>query len=214
MPRLTIMKSICIFVACLCVTQLSFAQEYEAGKHYEVLPSPVMTYDKNKIEVVELFWYGCGHCFKFEPMVKGWKDKLAADVDFRAMPAMWNDTMKLHAKAFYVAKALGIFDKTHAPFFSAMHVKKQRFKDEGSIAKFFAAYGVDEKTFEKTIKSFGITSQVNLAESRARSYRMQGTPEIIVNGKYRVSSGMTGGQPQMLKVASYLIEQERKALAK
>lgn len=197
------------FAALLFSVQTVNAETYVAGQHYEVLPNPVLTRDKNKIEVVELFWYGCSHCFSFEPMVSTWAKQLADDVDFHQVPAVWNKTMELHARAFYTANALGILDKTHDAFFSALNVERQRLNNQNSIAAFFSKFGVEKKTFDNTFNSFGVNSQVKLAESRAVSYRMQGTPEMVVNGKYRVAGNLAGSHQNMLKVAQFLVEKER-----
>lgn len=211
------MKSIVVFFASCVLALQAFtanAENYVAGTHYEVLKTPIATRNKKKIEVVEVFWYGCSHCFDFEPALVVWKSKLPADVDFYQVPAMWSPAMKLHAQGFYVAKALGILDKIHQPFFNALNLEKKRLNDEDALARFFSTYGVNKDTFDKTFNSFAVTSQVDLADSRARSYGIQGTPEIVVNGKYRVSSALTGSQANMLKVASFLVEKERAALPK
>ncbi len=199
----------------LCASLMSLsvlAADFTAGKDYEVLPAPVKVRDASKVEVVEVFWYGCIHCYHFEPLIKSWKAKQAADVDFYSMPAMWNKGMILHAKAFYTAKALGEFDKFNDILFNTMNVKKNRLKNEAAVKNVFVDNGVDTKKFDQTFSSFGVQSQVQLADSRARAYRIQGTPEIVVNGKYRVSSSMTGGQGQMLKVVDYLVAKERALL--
>lgn len=205
MPK--ILLALC--TALLLSVQGVQAADYVAGTHYEVLPTPVTTRDKNKIEVVELFWYGCSHCFSFEPMLTSWKANLPNDVDFHQMPAIWNSTMKLHAQAFYTARALGVMDKFHQPFFNAMHVERQRLSTESSIEQFFEKIGVDNKKFKNTFNSFSVTSQIKLAESRATSYRMQGTPELVVNGKYRIATALAGSHSEMLKVAEFLIAKER-----
>ncbi|NRB37843.1 MAG: thiol:disulfide interchange protein DsbA/DsbL [Pseudomonadales bacterium] len=192
--------------------QLAIADTFKAGEHYEVLPVPVVTSDKTKVEVVELFWYGCGHCFKFEPMLKTWKRQQGEDVVVLGQPAIWNKTMTLHAQAFYTAKALNVLDKMHPILFQVMNIEKNRLKNEDSIKAVFVKNGVDAEAFSKTFNSFGISSQVKLAESRARSYRMQGTPEMVVNGKYRIAAGLAGSQAKMLEVASFLIEKERLTL--
>lgn len=202
------------FAALIFSVQTVNAQEYVAGKNYEVLPAPVITRDKNKIEVLEIFWYGCPHCFSFEPMLSQWAASLPADVDYHQMPAIWNKTMDLHARAFYTAQALGVLDKLHNPLFSAINVERKRLNSQESIAAFFAQFGVDKKAFDNTFNSFGINSQVSLAQSRAASYRMQGTPEMVVNGKYRIAGNLAGSHEEMLKVASYLIEKERALLNK
>lgn len=190
------------------------ADQYEAGKHYEVLPQPVVTRDPAKIEVVEVFWYGCIHCFHFEPLIEAWTPKLGADVDFHGSPAMWNASMKTHAQAYYTAEALGVLDKVHLPLFKAMNDEHKRLASADEILPIFTAAGVSKSDFLDTFDSFGVNNQVALADSRARSYRVQGTPELVVNGKYRVSASQAGGQAEMLKVVDFLIAQERAARAK
>jgi thiol:disulfide interchange protein DsbA len=182
---------------------------YKAGQHYAVLDQPVRTIDSSKIEVTEVFWYGCSHCFRFEPMLHQWKKKQTSDVLVRQSPAMWNKDMEIHARAFYTAKALNALDKVNQPLFNGLNVEKKRLNTEDELAKVFVAAGVDEDKFHKTFNSFGVTSQVKQADARARSYKVTGTPEIVVDGKYRVSARMAGGQSQMLDVVDTLVEQIR-----
>lgn len=182
---------------------------YEEGVHYQVLSKEVPTQDPTKIEVTEVFWYGCGHCYTFESLVHPWAEKQPEDVNFVQSPAIWNGAMELHAKAYYTAKALNILDKTHKPLFDAFHKERRRFASEGAIAAFYSEHGVDKDTFKKTFNSFGVASQVNLANSKARGYGISGTPEIVVDGKYRVSTKMAGSQAGMLKVADYLVNMIR-----
>lgn len=188
-------------------------EQFQAGKHYTVLSQPVRTRDSDKVEVVELFWYGCPHCYHFEPLVKAWKAKQSEDVDFWQSPAVWNNKMKLHARAFFAAKALGQLDKLHEPIFTALVVERKRLDSPGQIEALFANYGIKGEDFNKAFNSFGVTSQVKQADARARSYQITGTPELVVNGKYRVSAGMAGGQAEMLKVVDFLVAKERSALA-
>lgn len=198
-----------MFSLVACADEQASKPAFEAGTHYAVLDNPVKTKNPNKIEVTEVFWYGCGHCFKFEPMVHQWATQQAQDVDFQQSPAMWNGAMEMHARAFYVAKALGVFDQVHQPLFNALNLERKKLATPESLAAFFADHGVDKDKFEKAYKSFGVTSQVKQADSRARSYKITGTPELVVDGKYRVSGTMAGGQAQMLKVVDYLIAKIR-----
>jgi thiol:disulfide interchange protein DsbA len=187
------------------------AQEaYKEGVHYEALKTPVQTQDPTKIEVTEVFWYGCGHCFAFEPMIQQWGKTLQDDVKFVHSPAIWNGPMEVHARAYYVAKALNILDDVHEPIFNALNIEGKRLANEKSLGAFFSDFGVDADTFKKTYNSFGIVSQVKQANARARAYGIQGTPEIIVDGKYRVSSSLAGSQEGMLKVTDFLVEKIRK----
>lgn len=187
------------------------AQDFAPGTHYIELVQPVPTRSGDKIEVVEFFAYSCGHCYNFEPTIKQWRKSLSDDVAFLASPVVWSQPMEPHAKAFYVAKALGVHDKMHGVMFAAMHVDRNRLADEAAIRRLFAANGVSPAEFDKAWRSFGVGAQVRQAVSRAVSAGVDGTPEMLVAGKYRISSRFEGVRTQsdMLKVADYLIEKER-----
>lgn len=186
---------------------------YIEGTHYERLPEAVRTADPARIEVIEVFWYGCGHCYQFEPLIKKWKPGLAADVDFRRSPAMWNKLMAVHAQAFYAAQVLGVLEKMNDPLFAALNVDRKKLETEDELAAFFAQHGVKEEDFRKAFNSFGVQSSVKQADARQRSYRITGTPEVIVNGKYRVSARLAGSPEAALKVVDFLIDKERAARA-
>ena len=189
-------------------------QDFVEGEHYDVVSPAVRTADPSKIEVAEFFWYGCGHCYTFEPLVGKWKEGIADDVDFHGSPAIWNPLMELHAQAFYTAQILGELDTMHPVMFQAMNVDGKRLQSEEELAKLFSANGVAEEDFSKAFNSFGVTSQVRQANARARAAKITGTPALVVNGKYHVSTRKAGGQAQMLQVVDYLVEKERAAAGK
>ena len=110
------------------------AEPYKDGEQYKTLAQPQATASEDKIEVVEFFWYGCGHCYNFEPMLGQWKKTLGDDVDFQPTPAMWNPAMELHAKAFYAAEVLGVGETMHPALFQAMNVDRKQLKSEAEIA--------------------------------------------------------------------------------
>ena len=182
------------------------------GEHYTVLDKPVMTRDSSKIEVVEMFSYGCPHCYEFEADVKSWGKKQVGDVDFWYFPAVWNKSMKIYARAFYTAHELEIQDKIHMPLFHAIVVKQKSIKNQHDLAQFFSAYGVDEKKFNEVFNSTSVVSKANEAEDRVRSYKPAGVPEIVVNGKYRIGRMRAGGMKEMLAVADFLVNKERELL--
>ena len=188
-------------------------RNFVEGTHYQRLPQEMRVRDATKIEVVEVFWYGCVHCFHLEPLIAKWKNKAGDDVDFWRSPAMWNERMAVHAQAFYAAQALGKLEELHTPIFTALNVERKKLADATEIGKFFAKYGVGETEFNKAFNSFGVGSSVRQADARARSYKITGTPEIVVNGKYRVSARDAGGQAEMLKVVDFLVEIERAQIA-
>jgi thiol:disulfide interchange protein DsbA len=186
-------------------------EDYVEGKDYELITPAVRTADPDKIEVAEFFWYGCGHCYTFEPVLSQWKKTLPEDVDFQGSPAIWNAKMEIHARAFYTARLLGALDTLHPVIFQAMNVDRKRLSSEEEIKELFTANGVAAEDFDKAFNSFGVTSQVRQANSRARAAKITGTPALMVNGKYHISTRQAGSQAGMLKVADYLIAKERAA---
>lgn len=198
----------------LAVLPFSAWAEYKAGVHYKELAQPVRPAQTQKIEVTEVFWYGCIHCFRFEKPLKAWKANLAKDVEFVPLPATWRGKPSLHARAFFTLQALGELDKVHDAFFDALNVKRMPLNNKNQLADFVAQHGVDKKAFLATFDSFGINSTMDQAAARINGYKIEGTPEMIVAGKYRVSGSMAGSAANMLKVVDYLVEKERQAKAK
>ena len=199
----------------LSLSLVSFAaiaeETYVAGKHYDIISPAIRTAEPSKIEAAEFFWYGCGHCYTFEPMVSQWKKTLDEDVSFRGIPAMWGGAMELHAKAYYAARVLKVEDKMDTAMFQALNVDRKPLRSEKEIAELFVANGVAEEDFYKAYNSFGVGSQVRQANSTARAAKITGTPSMMVNGKYLITTRKAGGNANMLKIANYLIEKERAA---
>ncbi len=196
----------------LLFTSSVFAQPslYVEGTHYETIAKPVRTADPAKIEVAEVFWYGCPHCYAFEPLLESWMAKLPADVAFVRSPGMWNAMMETHAQIYYVAQNLGVLDKTHEVVFDAIHQKQNYLQTPEAVRALFVEQGVDPAAFDKAWASFGVTSAVKQAGTRMREYGVNGVPNLIINGKYRVSAGdAVATQADMLKVADFLIAKER-----
>ena len=187
-------------------------ERFVEGEHYTVLDTPVATRDSNKIEVVEMFSYGCPHCYEFEADVKSWGKKQVGDVDFWFFPAVWNKSMNLYAKAFYTAHELKVEDKIHMPLFHSIVVKQKNITNENDLAEFFSNYGVDKKKFKEVFNSKSVEEQTASAEQRVRSYKPAGVPEIVVNGKYRIGRMRAGGMKEMLAVADYLVNKERQEI--
>lgn len=177
---------------------------YTEGKHYFKLDNEVDTSDQTKVEVLELFWYGCPHCYALEPRLAPWVRGLPDYVEFERMPAVVGRGWDIHARAYYAAEILGVLENTHRPLFDALHKERQRLLDQSSLARFYATMGVDEDKFNKTYESFAVNSKINQAAKKQRDYQISGVPAIIVNGKYRVPA-----QNEMLEVVDYLVEKER-----
>ncbi len=180
---------------------------YQEGKHYTKLSRPIPTSDPSQIEIAEFFWYGCSHCYSFEPSLNAYKKTLPANIKVVPVPAMWQEVMVVHAKAYYAAQALNK-PELHNAMFKAMNVDRKRLASVNEVASLFAEYGVDKEQALKVLNSFGVGSQVNKAKSLAAGARISGTPSLVVNGKYMVETRTAGSQAGMLKIADYLARQE------
>ena len=193
----------------LGAVNFAVGQPWEEGEHYDIVSPVLRTSNPEKIEVMEFFWFGCGHCYTFEPLLAAWKKTLADDVVFKGSPAIWNSTMEIHAKVFYTAEVLGISERINSVVFRAINQDRKPLTAESDIATLFESIGVLKSDFFDAFNSFGVGSQVRQASSRARSAKITGTPEIVINGKYRITTRKAGNQTNMLKIADYLIDKER-----
>ncbi|MCU1724724.1 MULTISPECIES: thiol:disulfide interchange protein DsbA [unclassified Pseudomonas] len=187
------------------------AEPIEAGKQYIELSNPVPVSQPGKIEVVELFWYGCPHCYAFEPTINPWSEKLPADVNFKRIPAMFGGPWDAHGQMFLTLEAMGVEHKVHAAVFDAIQNQKKHLTKPDEMADFLATQGVDKDKFLATFNSFAIKGQINQAKELAKKYEITGVPSLVVNGKYRFDLGTAGGPEGVLNVADQLIAKERAA---
>ena len=188
-----------LFAAALLAPSLSGAQRY-----IELKP-PQLTEAGGKIDVIEFFWYGCIHCYNFEPALEGWLKTLPADAQFRRVPAVFNPRWEHDARIFYAFEALGLLDKLHRPFFDAIHRDRLRTDDPKALAQWLKKQGVDAQKFTEVMKSFSVHSKTQRAKLMTAGYRIDGTPAMAVDGRYTVSAG-----EGMLQTVSQLIDQARK----
>lgn len=159
---------------------------------------PVETTDK--IEVLEFFWYGCIHCYNLEPKLETWLKTLPKDVEFRRVPAVFNERWAHDASLYYAFEALGLVDKLHRPFFDAIHRDRLRTDNWQNLSAWLEKQGVDTKKFETTVKSFGVQSKTKRAIRLTTGYKIDGTPAMAVHGRYTVpsSEGMLGTVNQLV----------------
>jgi thiol:disulfide interchange protein DsbA len=183
----------------------------EAGKTYVQLDSQVPVQVPGKIEVVEMFWYGCPHCYAFEPVINPWIEKLPADVHFIRIPAMFGGPWDAHGQLFITLDTMGVEQKVHAAVFNAIQKEGKRLTDKDAMADFVATQGVDKQKFLETFDSFAVKGKITQYKQLAQKYGISGVPTLIVNGKYRFDVGSAGGEEQALNVADQLIAKERAA---
>lgn len=181
---------------------------FREGTDYQSISPAVSTSQPDKVVVTEVFWYGCPHCFRFEPYVERWSSSLPAGVVFEQVPSSLNPRWTEHARAYYSFKMMGALDQAHRAFFDAIHIKRQRLTSLDTIAEFVAEIGLDENTFRETYFSFPVDTQIRKNIQKEKRYGHSGVPAVIVNGKYLVSASLAGSNERMIEIMNYLVAKE------
>ena len=181
---------------------------FTEGKDYQLVTPAVKTSQPDKVVVTEIFWYGCPHCFRFEPYVERWSAGLPEGVVFEQVPSSLNPRWTEHARAYYAFKMMDAHDQTHKALFDAIHLKRQRLMSLDTIAEFAADMGLDEKLFRENAFSFPVETQIRKNIQKERRYGHQGVPAVIVNGKYLISASLAGSNERMIEIMNFLIAKE------
>lgn len=190
------------------------ATTWEAGKNYFVIEPAQPTASGDKVEVVEVFSYACVHCAHFQPYAEQIKRALPAYATFSYMPAQFNEVWAAYARAFYTAQTLGVLEQTHQALFDAIHRDQRPIRSMDDIAAFYAEHGVPKDKFMQTANSMVVESQLANAARMVPAYGVDGTPTIIVNGKYRLTGASAGGYPKVIELVEWLVKKEHDAAAK
>ena len=182
----------------------------EEGKHYVRLQTaaPVSLSGAKKIEVVEFFWYGCPHCFSFEPTIEAWSKRLAADVQFRQMPFAFIGPVE-HQRLFYALEEIGQREALQKRIFNAIHVENRRINTEADILAFVTANGVDGAKFTEAWKSFGVNTKINRGKQLSNAYKIDGVPALGIHGRFYTAPSLAGGADRAVAVADFLIQRAR-----
>ena len=180
---------------------------------YTTLKDALPVENPDKIEVAEFFWYGCIHCYNLEPLLETWVPKLPADTQFRRIPAVFNERWAHDAAIFYAFEVLGVLDKLHRPFFDAIHKDRLKTDNPAALGEWLTKNGLEPKKFEATMKSFGVQSKLKRAAQLTGASRIDGTPALMVQGRYTISAEQGKSREGMLSVAESLAGQVRKTRA-
>ncbi|HEY0938817.1 MAG TPA: thiol:disulfide interchange protein DsbA/DsbL [Steroidobacter sp.] len=181
----------------------------EGANYQKIVPAQPTNVAPGKVEVVEVFWYGCGHCFTLDPAVESWRSKgKPAYVEFVRVPAMWNEATRMHARLFYTAELLGKLDQLHTLIFRELHVNGNQLNSVDKIAAFFQQHGVSKEEFTKAFSSFAVESKLQRADFLNKRYRIQSVPTVVVNGKYSTDVGTAGGESQLFALMDELAAHE------
>lgn len=199
----------------LLLSTSAIAEAPKPGAEFDAVAQPITTDVAGKIEVMEVFWYGCIHCYQMEAPLNAWVKKLPADVYFKRMPALPRADWAPMAKAFFAMETLGVQEKLHAQLFDAVHKQKvlNPTDEKAAIEWVTKASGMDKLKVEQAFKSFTINTNLNRAAQIFRASGATGVPSLVIDGQYITSSTMSGGNAEALKVADYIIDNVRKAKA-
>lgn len=162
-----------------------------AGKDYSVVKPPQPTESGNKIEVLEFFWYGCPHCNSLQPSLETWLKRKPADVEFKRVPAVFQDSWIPLTRAYYTIETMGLTDKLHQEMFASLHKQRLPLVNAESIFDWAATKGVDRKKFADVYNSFGINGRTQRSIELTRKYDIPGTPAMVIDGQFLTAPSRT-----------------------
>lgn len=189
--------------------------QFKEGQHYvRMMPTQPTVGGADKIEVAEFFWYGCPHCYDFEPYINKWNEAKDANVRFVRVPALFNALYRLHGQLYYTEEVLvrnGVIKDPkgfHEAVFQEYHRRGNRMTSEAAIQKVFARFGVSEDQFQRTWNSFEVNQKLRIADDLVRRYSIPSVPAVVVNGKYRADATKVGGYPKLIELIDELTVRE------
>ncbi len=199
-------------------TPKSFVEDIHYAELFDPVPTSVAP---GKIEIVEMFWYGCPHCYQLEPELEAWKASLPDDVELVQVPGVFKDRSgkpnagwALSARAYYALEALGKADELHPKIFAAIHEQGRRLNSVDAFARFVASQGVDERKFREAISSLAVDTKTQKAIELTEKYGLTGVPALVVGGRYRVLNKALTSYDEMFQIVDFLVEKERSRLKK
>ena len=199
--------AVLLFTLSSVTMSAAFADAPKLGTEFDAVAQPIPTENAAKIEVMEIFWYGCPHCYHMEEPLNAWVKKLPKDVYFKRVPGLPNASWAPMAKAYYAMDALGVGEKLHTPLFEAVHKSKtlNPTDETAAIAWVTQQSGLDKLKVEQAFKSFSTNTNLNRAAQIFRASGATGVPTLVIDSKYITSATQAGGNEQALKVADYII---------
>jgi protein dithiol oxidoreductase (disulfide-forming) len=192
------------------------AAELTEGKQYRVLNPARPVESRDRIEVTEFFWYGCGHCYALEPILQKWLKTMPRDVVFRRMPALFPGrdgrpgAWEPLARTYYALEALGQLDRLHGEVFDAVQIDHLPLGDPNFAADWFAKHGIERQKYLDALKSFGVQANIARAQQLSGRYGFDGVPALFVNGRYALINGEAGSHEDITGVLDQLIQKARK----
>ena len=183
------------------------AAKFTEGKEYKLVDKPTVSAGE-KIEVLEFFWYGCPHCFTFEPYISRWLETKPDNVEFVRMPAVFRPEWKIQARTYYALEQMGKLEELHGKIFEEIHKNKKQLNTLDEMTAFLVRNGVDKKAFTDAYNSFSVDGSLRKSVPKQYGYNITGVPTVIINGKYMTTGTMAGTYEKMLEVVDFLVAQD------
>ena len=196
-----------IFGFVLIAFNTNLQAEYELGKDYQLIDNPLPVRQDGMVEVSEIFWYGCNHCYSFESTINNWDANKPDYVKFSKMPVTWSQIHQLHASLYHTIEALKLGKGAHTAVFTTIHKENNFLGSQKSVVKFLSKLGVDEEKSKQYLNSFAVKQKVSRGIQVSRQLRITSVPMIIVDGKYMIVS--KSSRQEMLDVLDYVIELQK-----
>ena len=201
--------------AVMCLSLAGAAGGQVPGKEFVPINPPQPTQAPGKVEVIEFFSYACPHCSSLQPSLAAWLKRKPADVEFRRVPAVFQDSWVPLAQLYYTLEAMGLVDKLHHDVFAAIHTQKLKLQDPKALGDWVASKGVDRQKFNDTYNSFSVKSLAKRASDTASRYKVEFTPALVVDGRFMTGPSMTAtgntiDYDRFFKVVDQLIANSRK----
>jgi thiol:disulfide interchange protein DsbA len=203
------MKKLFFILAVLLACGVAQADEFKEGVNYKTIEQQP-TSSGDKIEVLEFFWFGCPHCYAFEPSIEAWLKNKPANVEFIRVPAVFRPSWTLHARLYYALEIMGQDKRLVPVVFEYLNKQRRKLDSIDQILNFVSKHGIDRSEFLDTMNSFAVESRIRKAQQLQQDYAIEGVPTIAVNGKYVVTGTMAGSHEKMIQVMDYLIQKESK----
>ena len=199
-----------LFLVCGVAKTYAQEEEFIEGGHYELLDEVQAVQTGDKIEVVEMFWYQCPHCFKLHPYLVEWLKNIPENAELVLTPALLSPRWEFSARAYYTFEALGVIEELHGKFYNAIHEQRLAVESVEALASWVVKNSteneLERQSIIATFDSFAVESKLNFARVMTQQYRISGVPAVIVDGRYRTNVSLAGGQEQLIKVINFLIE--------
>ncbi|MEB4592152.1 thiol:disulfide interchange protein DsbA/DsbL [Candidatus Thiothrix sp. Deng01] len=196
-----------------CVPESGQADEFKEGTDYALISPPIpVQAPAGKVEVTELFWYGCPHCYHMEPTINKFLQHKPDNVVFQRVPATLSPRWTYHARLYYVGQLLDPdgSKRVHSKIFDAIQQQRRRIDNDEALTRFFTDLGFSTDQVNNALQSMELNAMMARADEVGQMSKADSVPLVIINGKYKTSPSMVGNEDKLLKVMDYLIKRETK----